>query len=364
RGARAQIALKYGMPPTTLDRLMRLASQPLHDGLEMGLASRRKGRPRQLPQVDIDAIEGVPVLERTSERKWAGMANVTKGKIRRYILETGVRPNQKVSKISLSDKQKIDRVAFIMSSILKNGTEHVLDPMFNRVHLHESWFDLVSDSVGVYLIPGEAPIHKSHIPKVMFLAVNARPRVLEDGSPWDGKIGIRSLTNGAARGQSSYHRPGDMMEIKTADMIGDLYEEMIEEKVLPAIVSHSCLLELDKIFLQDDQARPHSTSLDKTVDAWASAGGYSICVVKQPAQSPDFNALDLGFFRSLQTREGWIRSDNIDDLVKNVLKTYQEYDAETHGRVGQNLFTRYMTVLNHLGDNDFKEVPKKQEDRL
>ena len=44
--------------------------------------------------------------------------------------------------------------------------------------------------------------HKSHIPKIMFLAAIGKPHTLPDGTQFNGKIGIWPLTDNveAARG--------------------------------------------------------------------------------------------------------------------------------------------------------------------
>ncbi|CAM9364093.1 unnamed protein product [Choristocarpus tenellus] len=141
-------------------------------------------------------------------------------------------------------------------------------------------------------------------------------------------------------------------------MTGEVYEKMLTEKVLPALVSHQCLLKQDIVFLQDNNVRPHTESAEKPVDDWVTARGFSICVLKQPAQSLDLNTLDLRIFFSLQTRAGCLRSDNIEELAQFVVKRYEEYDTETHKKVWQSLFAQYKTVLNHLGDNNIMGVHK------
>ncbi|CAM9357180.1 unnamed protein product, partial [Choristocarpus tenellus] len=74
-------------------------------------------------------------------------------------------------------------------------------------------------------------------------------------------------------------------------MTGELYEKMLTEKVFPALVSHPCLLKQDNVFLQGDNARPHTAFAKKA----ATAKGFSMCALKQPAQSPNLNTLDLEF---------------------------------------------------------------------
>ncbi|CAM9875322.1 unnamed protein product, partial [Choristocarpus tenellus] len=161
------------------------------------------------------------------------------------------------------------------------------------------------------------------------------------------KIGIWPLKEQVAARRSSCNRARGTIETKTVNMKGELYEKMLTEKVFPALVTHPCLLERDI----DDNARPHTASAKKAVGDWATARGFSVCVLNQPVQSLDLNTLDLGFFCSLQTRAGCLRLDNIKELVQNV-KRYEEYDTETHNKVWQSLFAQYKAVLNHFGDNN------------
>ncbi|CAM9440131.1 unnamed protein product, partial [Choristocarpus tenellus] len=113
----------------------------------------------------------------------------------------------------LSDQHELDRVTFFMSSILKKGMGYVLEPMLDCVHLDEKWFDLVSERRRVYIKPGEAPPKcpriksRSHVPKSdVSDCEHTRPRILEDGTWWDRKIGSWPLAEGvAARRSSSNH---------------------------------------------------------------------------------------------------------------------------------------------------------------
>ncbi|CAM9450362.1 unnamed protein product, partial [Choristocarpus tenellus] len=94
----------------------------------------------------------------------------------------------------------------------------------------------------------------------IFLAANARPRVLEDGTWWNRKISIWPLTEQVAARQSSRNRDRGTIETNTVNITGELHEKMLTEKVLPALVSHPCQLKQDIVSLQDSNARPHKAS--------------------------------------------------------------------------------------------------------
>ena len=87
-------------------------------------------------------------------------------------------------------------------------------------------------------------------------------------------------------------------------------------------------------------------------------------LVTQPAQSPDLNINDLGFFASLKSRVWGMNASTVDELVQTIFDQYEEYDGDTLERVWQSLFKVYNQTLSKLGDNDFSvehtEVRKRQ----
>ena len=64
-------------------------------------------------------------------------------------------------------------------------------------------------------------------------------------------------------------------------------------------------------------------------------------LVTQPAQSPDLNVNDLGFFASLKSRVWGMNASSIDELVETIFQQYEEYDSVTLERVWQSLFKVY-----------------------
>ncbi|DAZ99696.1 TPA: hypothetical protein N0F65_000874 [Lagenidium giganteum] len=78
---------------------------------------------------------------------------------------------------------------------------------------------------------------------------------------------------------------------------------MLVDKMLPAINKkwpHS-----DRhmyIMIQQDYTSPHVSNKDEEVVACCKEGDWSISMRRQPAKSPDSNALDLGFFNRIYLR--------------------------------------------------------------
>ena len=77
-------------------------------------------------------------------------------------------------------------------------------------------------------------------------------------------------------------------------------------------------------------------------------------LVTQPAQSPDLNVNDLGFFASLKSRVWGMNASSIDELVETIFDQYEKNDGDTMERVWQSLFEVCDQTLRLMGDNDFK----------
>ena len=61
--------------------------------------------------------------------------------------------------------------------------------------------------------------------------------------------------------------------------------------------------------------------------------GWNIQLVRQPAQSPDLNVNDLGFFASLKSRVWRERFGRNDFLVEEVQRLFGGHEPETLERV-------------------------------
>ena len=80
----------------------------------------------------------------------------------------------------------------------------------------------------------------------------------------------------------------------------------------------------------------------------------NIVVRPQPACSPDFNILDLGFFNSIQSLQYKKRPKNIDDLISKVEDAFEESLPNTIDNVFYSLMGSMMATLRVDGDNTYK----------
>ncbi|CAM9358288.1 unnamed protein product [Discosporangium mesarthrocarpum] len=155
----------------------------------------------------------VPSISHTSYRKWVVKSGIPFSSLWHLCKRVGVRKHKRWVKPMLSDKQKRDRVGFVLRHMhRKGGARVVVDDMYDWVHVDEKWFYAMKDGRGIYLHSGEdAPKppraqNKRFITKVMFLAAVARPRMISDGVWFDGKIGIWPIADNLAAMRSSKNR--------------------------------------------------------------------------------------------------------------------------------------------------------------
>jgi hypothetical protein len=91
--------------------------------------------------------------------------------------------------------------------------------------------------------------------------------------------------------------------------------------------------------------------------------GLNIRLMNQPPNSPDMNCLDLGFFASLQSLTFNMFSRNLDELIDNVIKEFQEYDPTLLNRVYLTLQSCLIEVMKASGGNRYK-IPHMNKERL
>ena len=77
-----------------------------------------------------------------------------------------------------------------------------------------------------------------------------------------------------------------------------------------------------KIYIQYDNAKPHTPQIDREIEDTAKAEGWNIQVKRQPPNSPDMNLLDLGFFNSIQSIQNKKTVRTLDELIAEVLKAF------------------------------------------
>ena len=240
-------------------------------------------------------------------------------------------------------------------------TDDLYEDFYQSVHVDEKWFFISKDHQRYYLVPGETPPdrqlqNKDHIMKVMFLAAVARPIYDVDGEcVFDGKIGIFPFIEQAPAQRASRLRPRGTIITRPVPVNKERYRDFLMNKVVPAIKVKWGTRVNRNIVIQQDGASAHINEDDPAFVAAGSEGTWNIRLETQPAKSPDFNVLDLSFFRALQSHQ-WSTpvANNIDGLVAQVLAAFNTFETRKLDFAFLTLQYCMDDVLAIHGDNNYK----------
>ena len=132
----------------------------------------------------------------------------------------------------------------------------------------------------------------------MFMSAVARPRYDKDGiCTFDGKIRMFPFTIEEPAARSSKNRAKGVMKVKPIDSITKIVvKQCLIVKIIRAIKAKWPSDSNKHIVIQQDTARPHINDNDLDFIDVAQYDGFHITLANQPANSPDLNINDLGFF--------------------------------------------------------------------
>jgi len=120
-----------------------------------------------------------------------------------------------------------------------------------------------------------------------------------------------------------------------------------------------------RVNVQQDGAKAHLKPTDEDfnneLEALGLEGEIGLCT--QPAQSPDLNINDLGFFNSLQSRHHCTTPKNELELIAMVQAAFEDCPIVTL----KKLWVTHQSVMNEIikcaGHNQFK-IPHMNKDKL
>ena len=273
---------------------------------------------------------------------------------------------------------KVDDECFSNSHNTRDGDVLYYDKCYNDIHVDEKWFYLIKEGKRFYLAHDEeepyiTQQHKGTMPKVMFLCALGRPRyVPELRAMWDGKIGIWPIGYFKPAERSSANRPAGTLEWQSVKVDRVEYRNMMICKVLPAIIEKwpTDVYSGRPITIQQDGAKPHfvvkdGVCIDKEWNDALEEYGLQekINVITQPANSPDVNVNDLGFFNSLQSYYWETNPKNANELIAMVDKVFKEYPTNKLNRIWLSYLMNLNEIMKHNGSNKYK-TPHMGKERL
>lgn len=282
------------------------------------------------------------------------------GAVHKYAKVLGVHEESKYVKPKLTEKNKIERLKWVLSKI------DVSDPndlryyhQNNIVHVDEKWMYVERLRKTVKSLPDHEDYphdtvqHKSHRQKVMITAALTEPT-----ETFDGKIAMIAHGDWVEAQRSSANRPRGTLEFKGKNVDADeFYDGQTKEGgILDMIVEKMQPEEFVQI--QVDNAPAHTgQGVKERLQAFIENNHLEMEYVNQPANSPDFNMLDLALFNALQKNTDRIKkskSPTIMNLLESCLEALEKYSAQLLKIAFGHLFACYNETLKIMGDNRYK----------
>jgi len=324
----------------------------------------------------MQEIKNIDPSARRSIRSLAGALGIPRATVGKMKKDNKLKVHTMALKPKLNDDHFLNRLHHCIAKIDRNtinaATGLKYKTMYNEVHVDEKWFFLVKDGGRYYLAADEQPPdpirvqHKGHITKVMFLCALARPKYNNTTRQWfDGLIGIYPVGElSMYQRRSATHQRGDIMW-QNLNMDRDEYQRMIVDLVLPDIKRKMPLN--NNIILQQDGASAHLPPDDPVFKAKVAElyGGNedAVKLYTQPAQSPDLNINDLGFFHSLQSIYYQKSPKNSIELIEIVEEAFKTYPYTKLNRIWVTLQSCMNEIIDSRGDNQYK-IPHMNKEGL
>lgn len=371
-GELSRVADKFKLSTKTISRIWHRAKECWASGMKHAdVGSRikvRSGRKKKDRSETLTKVKDVPFRQRSTLRSLSAAINTPLATLHRIVKEGALKRISNTIKPALTDENKQHRLKFSLS-MLQQGSNN-FDPMYDTVHVDEKWFNLTKIKQNFYVLPDEEGPERScqskrFITKVMFLAAVARPRYDPHRKTlFDGKIGIWPFVVQEPAKRSSKNRAKGTMVTKPVEVNRQVYVKMLAEKVIPAIKAKwPAAGKSKKIKIQQDNARPHARSDQPEILEAGYSDGWSVDLVFQPPNSPDFNVLDLGFFNAIQSLQHQYATKNIDELVAAVAESFEKYPSEKLNDVFLTLQKCMEATMIAGGGNGYK-IPHMAKDRL
>lgn len=373
RGVMAKVLRSWQIGKSTGHRLRQQYEAEMAHGGEPDMSrKKRSGRPSSIEADWAGIVEALPPKRRKSWRRWAQIAGISLSTCWRWAKQKGFKGVTVRLKPKLSEQHKLARMSYVLQQVVDIEARHpVYKDLFDRLHIDEKHFHLMPNGRTLIVGPGEelpAPTvkHKSHIPKAMFISVIGRPHA---ALKFDGLVCVHSCTKLVAAKRNSKNRAAGELQEVDVSVDAAYYRETMVDVILPAIVQALPRAGLDgrRLTIQHDGAPAHNGKGNQAFWPVMLKEKYptrDIIIITQPAQSPDLNINDLGFFNSLQSLADKTDADSLSDLLDAVEECYWEYDPETLERVWQAQFNTYNCILKARGGNNFKQphtgVSKRQ----
>ena len=160
---------------------------------------------------------------------------------------------------------------------------------------------------------------------------------------------------------ASANRDAGVLVWRDETITRDKYRELLLEKVVPAIAEkwprHEWESPRTIIRIQQDGAKSHIHPINDAAfwQGMAELGFENkMLLYTQPANSPDTNINDLGFFRALQLMFHDHCPNDEAEIIQYVTMKNNEYDHSKINSIWLTLMSCYNMIIDCHGGNDYK----------
>lgn len=372
-GSMAYIAKQFETSTRTVRRIWTAGNQTsATEKIPANVDSKKKGnsgrKGRNIADIQ-SAVQRTPIHKRTTLRSLEASTKIPRSSLHRAKKNGHIFRHSNPVHPLLTEENKIERLRHALSHVSLNPRtdQYNFHRMYNYIHLDEKWFNVYEENQRYYMVPNEKIPHrkvksKRFIEKVMFLCAVARPRYdYKKKRVFDGKIGVWPFVKQATAQRNLKRRPAGTVETKPLNVDREVYREYILHQVLPAVIKKFPFQRNVPAIIQQDNARPQISVNDPEFLEATANFKNKVELSFQPPNSPDFNGLDLGFFRSLERMQSKLVFHGIDGLIEAVTLLYDTYLSEKIS----DIFITYQSVLEsameYLGNNNFKIQHMRKE---
>lgn len=355
--------------------------------------SKRRGRKIKW---DRDALKtqvrDIPLKNRRNWKELSCSTGIPKTTLHHMFRSGTFRRHSSSLKPLLSEQNKLARLEHALDEVDPVSLQFGDDgdgPMFkdfmDRIDVDEKWFYLSYDGENYILVddgdeeegnreadPVRRTRHKGYISKVLFLCATARPRWdPHRKTMFDGKIGIWPVGEYLPAQRTSSNRPAGTLVWRNISITRDRYRNMLLTLVVPAIIERwprNTWSQTNFILrIQQDGPNTHISPDDVLFQEGLEKLGVEnkILIYTQPANSPDTNINDLGFFRALEAEYRRYKPNDEQEIIHYVQRAYSEYNPDQINKIWLSLMAVYNEIIDSRGDNNFPipHLGKAQMDR-
>ncbi|XP_074300456.1 uncharacterized protein LOC141631721 [Silene latifolia] len=362
-GKMNEVSAMFNVSRRCIHKIWTAAKNQRQEHVPINVRSKIKGKKgKERIPCPIQAIMALDVEKRTTLKRLGKAIGHAPSTCHRWVKEGLIKSHTNSIHPALSNDHKIIRLHFVIGKLVFDRILRcvMFKDMSHIIHIDEKWFYMTNPKCRYYIGSNEALPYRSckskrYITKIMFLAAVSRPTYKENGEVlFDGKLGIWPFTYQEPAKRKSKNRAAGTIVTKPIESITKkVTKEALINLVIPAIKQKWPASASKDISIQQDNAKPHISGKDKEFKEAATSDGFNIILEQQPANSPDSNILDLGFFRSIQSLQDENPAKTVEELVKNVIQSYEDETFETLDNVWLSLQACMVEIMQKRGHNNY-----------